>query len=144
MRAAGSTDVVKLKDYWQCKTLFVSSEIHLLTKCSSEQSTGVIRIYDGRGDDKPLVVVDKLHRSPVHLMTVSSNVSPLIISLRTLCNVQFSDRYDTVISADENGFVEFWRPTEPFEPPKNVPGMWSYKSATDLYEFKKVRHALAE
>ncbi|KAF9241111.1 hypothetical protein BU15DRAFT_45146 [Melanogaster broomeanus] len=86
----------------------------------SEQSTGVIRIYDGRGDDKPLFVVDKLHRSPVHLMA-------------------YSDRYDTVISADENGFVEFWRPTEPFELPKNVPGMWSYKSATDLYEFKKAK-----
>ncbi|KAF9221560.1 hypothetical protein BS17DRAFT_737282 [Gyrodon lividus] len=86
----------------------------------SDKSTSVIRIYDGRGDDKPLVVIDKLHRSPVHLMT-------------------YSDRYDTVISADENGFVEFWQPTEPFELPKNVPGMWSYKSATDLYEFKKAK-----
>ncbi|KAH7923839.1 hypothetical protein BV22DRAFT_1130346 [Leucogyrophana mollusca] len=86
----------------------------------SEQSTGVIRLYDGRGDDKALLTIDKLHRSAVHLIT-------------------YSDRYDTVISADENGFVEFWQPFEPFELPKNVPGMWSYKSATDLYEFKKAK-----
>lgn len=53
-------------------------------------------------------------------------------------SLQYSDRYDTVISADENGFVEFWQPTEPFELPKNIPGMWSFKNSTDLYEFKKV------
>lgn len=43
-----------------------------------------------------------------------------------------------MVSADENGFIEYWQPTEPFELPKNVPGLWSFKSATDLYEFKKV------
>ena len=59
---------------------------------------------------------------------------------RTNRHFQYSDRYDTVISADENGFIEYWQPLEPFEPPKNVPGLWSYKSATDLYEFKKVCH----
>ncbi|KAL4069951.1 hypothetical protein V8B97DRAFT_2104546 [Scleroderma yunnanense] len=84
----------------------------------SEQGSGVIRIYDARGDGNPLLTVDKLHRYPVHLMA-------------------YSDRYDTVISADNNGFIEFWQPTEPFELPKNVPGMWKYKSSTDLYEFKK-------
>ncbi|KAI6042675.1 hypothetical protein EDC04DRAFT_2965944 [Pisolithus marmoratus] len=86
----------------------------------SDQASGTIRIYDARGDGKPLTVIDKLHRYPVHLMA-------------------YSDRYDTVISADENGFVEFWEPTEPFELPKKVPGMWKYKSTTDLYEFKKTK-----
>ncbi|KAF8133869.1 hypothetical protein EV363DRAFT_1430397 [Boletus edulis] len=78
----------------------------------SEQSSEATR--------KPLVSVEKLHRSPVHLMT-------------------YSDRYDTVISADESGFVEFWQPIEPFELPRNIPDMWSFKSATDLYEFKKAK-----
>ncbi|KAG1746021.1 uncharacterized protein EDB91DRAFT_1246145 [Suillus paluster] len=86
----------------------------------SEQGTGTIRLYDGRGNDKPLLTIEKLHRFPVHLMT-------------------YSDRYDTVISGDENGFVEYWQPFEPFEPPKNIPGMWSLKSSTDLYEFKKTK-----
>ncbi len=57
---------------------------------------------------------------------------------RLLRENQYSDRYDTVISADESGFIEYWKPTEPFELPKNVPGLWSYKTQTDLYEFKKV------
>lgn len=58
------------------------------------------------------------------------------ISTKVFKPLQYSDRYD--ISADENGFVEFRQPIEPFELPRNVPGMWSYKSSTDLYEFKKV------
>jgi peptidylprolyl isomerase domain and WD repeat-containing protein 1 len=51
----------------------------------------------------------------------------------------YSDRYDTVVSADENGFIEYWQPFEPFEPPKSVAGLWSFKSETDLYEFKKAK-----
>ena len=43
-----------------------------------------------------------------------------------------------MISADENGFVEYWQPFEPFEPPRNVRGLWEFKSSTDLFEFKKV------
>ncbi|KIK38998.1 hypothetical protein CY34DRAFT_808818 [Suillus luteus UH-Slu-Lm8-n1] len=86
----------------------------------SEQGTGTIRLYDGRGNDTPLLTIERLHRFPVHLMA-------------------YSDRYDTVISGDENGFVEYWQPFEPFEPPKNIPSMWSLKSSTDLYEFKKTK-----
>ncbi|THH28223.1 hypothetical protein EUX98_g5970 [Antrodiella citrinella] len=86
----------------------------------SEKKTGTIRLYDGRGGDEPLETVEKLHRFPVHVMT-------------------YSDRYNTVISADEGGFIEFWQPTEPFEQPKYVPGMWQYKNQTDLYEFKKAK-----
>ncbi|KAJ7935674.1 hypothetical protein B0H13DRAFT_1949159 [Mycena leptocephala] len=84
----------------------------------SDAASGVIRLYDGRGVDTPLETIETLHRFPVHVMT-------------------YSDRYDTVISADEGGFLEYWQPTEPFERPKNVTGLWSYKSETDLYEFKK-------
>ncbi|KAG5729692.1 Peptidyl-prolyl cis-trans isomerase cyp15 [Termitomyces sp. T112] len=84
----------------------------------SDSKSGTIRIYDGRGDGKPLETIETLHRFPVHIMT-------------------FSDKFDTVISADEGGFVEYWQPVEPFVLPKNVEGLWSYKSETDLYEFKK-------
>ncbi|EJF63476.1 hypothetical protein DICSQDRAFT_83176 [Dichomitus squalens LYAD-421 SS1] len=84
----------------------------------SERGSGTIRLYDGRGDGKPLEVIDKLHRFPVHVMA-------------------YSDRYNCVISADEGGFIEYWQPSEPFDLPKNVRGLWNYKSDTDLYEFKK-------
>ncbi|KAJ3976946.1 peptidyl-prolyl cis-trans isomerase [Lentinula raphanica] len=84
----------------------------------SDASSGVIRLYDGRGGDMPLETIENLHRFPVHVMT-------------------YSDRFNTVISADEGGFVEYWQPIEPFGQPKNIPGMWEFKSETDLYEFKK-------
>lgn len=41
---------------------------HLLR--SSDKNSGVIRLYDGRGNGEPLETIDKLHRSPVHVMTV--------------------------------------------------------------------------
>ncbi|KAF6755822.1 peptidyl-prolyl cis-trans isomerase [Ephemerocybe angulata] len=84
----------------------------------SDAASGVIRLYDGRGQGTPLQTIDSVHRFPVHVMT-------------------YSDRYATVISADESGFVEYWQPIEPFGLPKNVPKLWKYKSETDLYEFKK-------
>ncbi|KAF8195425.1 hypothetical protein BJ912DRAFT_956939 [Pholiota molesta] len=84
----------------------------------ADASSGVIRLYDGRGGDQPLETIDSIHRFPVHIMT-------------------YSERYDVVISADEGGFVEYWQPTEPFGLPKNTPKLWKYKSETDLYEFKK-------
>jgi len=37
----------------------------------SDVASPIIRIYDGRGDGKPLFELDKLHRAPVHLMVVS-------------------------------------------------------------------------
>ncbi|CAE6442967.1 unnamed protein product, partial [Rhizoctonia solani] len=86
----------------------------------SDEKSPTIRIYDGRGDGTPLQTIPSLHRSPVHLMT-------------------YTDHFDTVVSADESGFVEYWQPREPYEPPKDVPGMWEFKSNTDLYEFKKTK-----
>ncbi|QRV92468.1 peptidyl-prolyl cis-trans isomerase, cyclophilin-type protein [Ceratobasidium sp. AG-Ba] len=86
----------------------------------SDEKSSTIRIYDGRGDGNPLQTIPSLHRSPVHLMT-------------------YTDHFDTVVSADESGFVEYWQPREPYEPPKDIPGMWEFKSSTDLYEFKKTK-----
>lgn len=64
--------------------------------------------------------------------------SRYLSAIQLLIIPQYSDKYDTVISADEQGFVEYWTPIEPFELPKNVSRLWSYKTETDLYDFKKV------
>lgn len=84
----------------------------------SDLNTPTIRIYDGRGDGKPIHEVTKLHRSPVHLM-------------------QYTAKHDCVVSADEGGFIEYWQPSEPWGLP-SIRGLWKYKSDTDLFEFKKV------
>ncbi|EJD50595.1 hypothetical protein AURDEDRAFT_135422 [Auricularia subglabra TFB-10046 SS5] len=86
----------------------------------SEDSSSTIRIYDGRGGDTPLYTIPNLHCAPVHLMA-------------------YTEQHDTVLSADESGFLEYWQPFEPYDPPKHVRGMWTTKAQTDLYEFKKTK-----
>jgi len=93
-------------------------------------------MYDARGDSSPTETLSSLHRFPVHIMAVRPHPSSVVHILNVS---QYSARYNTVISADQQGFVEYWTPTEPFELPKNVPRLWSYKTETDLYDFKKVR-----
>lgn len=76
-----------------------------------------IEIYDGRGENQTHIhTISGLHRSVVSLMA-------------------FNDAYDCVISADENGMLEYWRPDN-YEKPDNV---FQYKSSTNLFEFKKAK-----
>ncbi|KAG6041611.1 hypothetical protein E4U41_003222 [Claviceps citrina] len=84
----------------------------------SEESKPLIHLYDGRGENEvPIRTIKGLHRGPVHLMA-------------------FNDAYDCVVSADENGMVEYWRPNENYEKPVNV---FKYKSSTNLFDFKKAK-----
>ena len=84
----------------------------------SEESKPLIHIYDGRGEkEEPIHTMKGLHRSPVHLMT-------------------FNDNYDCVVSADEGGMIEYWRPSGTYEKPEEV---FEYKSSTNLFEFKKAK-----
>jgi peptidylprolyl isomerase domain and WD repeat-containing protein 1 len=84
----------------------------------SEDAKPQIHIYDGRGEkEEPIHTIKGLHRSPVHLMA-------------------FNDAYDCVVSADENGMIEYWRPSGNYEKPE---GVFEYKSATNLFEFKKAK-----
>ncbi len=78
---------------------------------------GEIAVFDGRGEgQEPLHVVKGLHRRPVVAMA-------------------FNAEYDCVISADEGGMVEYWRPSGNYDKPENV---FAMKSSTNLFEFKKV------
>lgn len=84
----------------------------------SDEVNHTIRVYDGRGENlDPVHTVSGLHRSVISLMA-------------------FNDAYDCVISTDENGMVEYWRPGGNFEKPDNV---FEYKSSTNLFEFKKAK-----
>ncbi len=84
----------------------------------SDAQTPVVHIYDGRGEkQEPMHTIRGLHRSVVSL-------------------IAFNDRYDCVVSADEGGMLEYWRPSENFEKPDNV---FQFKSSTSLFEFKKAK-----
>lgn len=84
----------------------------------SEASSGKIYIHDGTGVNQvPLDTIKHLHRRPVSVMA-------------------YNNDYDCVVSADEGGMLEYWRPSGSFEKPDNV---FDMKSSTNLFEFKKVR-----
>lgn len=84
----------------------------------SDEIGHTIHIYDGRGETQtPIRTNSSLHRSPVTAMA-------------------YNNAYDCVISADENGMIEYWQPDEGFGKPDNV---FQYKSSTSLFEFKKAK-----
>lgn len=82
----------------------------------SEETKPLIHVYDGRGESEEAIhTIKGLHRSPVHLMA-------------------FNGAYDCVVSADDKGMVEYWRPGGNYEKPE---GVFEYKSSTNLFDFKK-------
>ncbi|ELQ37891.1 peptidyl-prolyl cis-trans isomerase cyp15 [Pyricularia oryzae Y34] len=84
----------------------------------SEFEKPLIHILDGRGEKTESIhTIKGLHRSPVTLMI-------------------FNDAYDCVISADQGGMLEYWRPNETYQKPGNV---FAMKSSTNLFEFKKAK-----
>ena len=84
----------------------------------SSESDSSIRLYDGRGDrTDPLHTVSGLHRNPVSI-------------------IAFNNSYDCVVSADQGGMVEYWRPGGNYEKPDNV---FNMKSSTNLFEFKRAK-----
>lgn len=84
----------------------------------SADAKPLIHIYDGRGEREDAIhTIKGLHRAPVHIMA-------------------FNDVYDCVLSADENGMIEYWRPSGSYDKPDNV---FEYKSSTNLFDFKKAK-----
>ncbi|MCJ1404608.1 hypothetical protein MMC11_007834 [Xylographa trunciseda] len=82
----------------------------------SEEIGHIINIYDGQGlSQVPVDSIPDLHRSPVIVMA-------------------YNGVYDCVISGDENGMIEYWRPGGSHDKPDSV---FQYKSSTNLFEFKK-------
>ncbi|PKS06650.1 hypothetical protein jhhlp_007400 [Lomentospora prolificans] len=86
----------------------------------SEDAKPLIHIYDGRGENnEPLHTIKGLHRTPVSAMA-------------------FNEFFDCVVSADEGSMVEYWQPNGSYEKPSTV---FAYKSATNLFDFKKAKSA---
>ncbi len=87
----------------------------------SDSAEPHISIYDGRGEKvEPIAVLRTLHRTSVSVMA-------------------YNDAHDCVISADEGGMLEYWRPSGSYEKPDSV---FEFKSSTNLFDFKKVRFRL--
>lgn len=48
----------------------------------------------------------------------------------------YNNEFDCVVSADEGGMIEYWRPEGSYKAPDSV---FSFKSSTDLFAFKKAK-----
>ncbi|KAI1954243.1 Peptidyl-prolyl cis-trans isomerase cyp15 [Ophidiomyces ophidiicola] len=82
------------------------------------ESNNTICIFDGRGENQvPLHTLSHIHRTSVVTMA-------------------YNNTYDCVVSADNGGMLEYWRPSENFEKPD---GLFDLKSSTDLFAFKKAK-----
>nr|XP_017200238.2 peptidylprolyl isomerase domain and WD repeat-containing protein 1 isoform X2 [Oryctolagus cuniculus] len=102
----------------QCEWIYCPGDA-ISSVAASEKSTGKIFIYDGRGDNQPLHIFDKLHTSP-------------------LTQIRLNPVYKAVVSSDKSGMIEYWTgPPHEYKFPKNV--NWEYKTDTDLYEFAKCK-----
>ncbi|XP_019507969.1 PREDICTED: peptidylprolyl isomerase domain and WD repeat-containing protein 1 [Hipposideros armiger] len=102
----------------QCEWVYCPGDA-ISSVAASEKSTGKIFIYDGRGDNQPLHVFDKLHTSP-------------------LTQIRLNPVYKAIVSSDKSGMIEYWTgPPHEYKFPKNV--NWEYKTDTDLYEFAKCK-----
>ncbi|XP_014703990.2 peptidylprolyl isomerase domain and WD repeat-containing protein 1 [Equus asinus] len=102
----------------QCEWIYCPGDA-ISSVAASEKSTGKIFIYDGRGDNQPLHIFDKLHTSP-------------------LTQIRLNPVYKAILSSDKSGMIEYWTgPPNEYKFPKNV--NWEYKTDTDLYEFAKCK-----
>ncbi|GAB5566912.1 peptidylprolyl isomerase domain and WD repeat-containing protein 1 isoform X2 [Prionailurus iriomotensis] len=102
----------------QCEWIYCPGDA-ISSVAASEKSTGKIFIYDGRGDNQPLHIFDKLHTSP-------------------LTQIRLNAVYKAIVSSDKSGMIEYWTgPPYEYKFPKNV--NWEYKTDTDLYEFAKCK-----
>uniref|UniRef100_A0A0N5AIS8 peptidylprolyl isomerase n=1 Tax=Syphacia muris TaxID=451379 RepID=A0A0N5AIS8_9BILA len=85
----------------------------------SDSESGRIAIYDGKGANTPIHIIENMHHMPVKLM-------------------EYNFVYDCTISVDFSGMVEYWSgPKHDYGFPKNV--RWECKTDTDLYEFVKIK-----
>lgn len=81
----------------------------------SDEVGHAITIY--RDDNTVVHTLQGLHRSVVSLMA-------------------YNNDFDCVVSADEGGMLEYWRPSGSYKAPDSV---FKFKSSTDLFAFKKAK-----
>lgn len=110
----------------------------------SDSESGRIIIFDGKGDNEPIHIIEKMHYLPVKLMEVTCLLEVSLIEKNffqtnahiKLAAFQYNFVYDCTISIDSGGMIEYWSgPKHDYGFPKNV--NWVYKTDTDLYEFVK-------
>ncbi|EFE34200.1 uncharacterized protein ARB_07151 [Trichophyton benhamiae CBS 112371] len=97
---------------------------------------GVSVTSDGRsfatiGGDKTMKVFDVI---TFGIVSSSSLARYSWLTRAPVISMAFNNAFNCVISVDNKGMVEYWRPDDPFDKPE---GVFDLKSSTDLFIFKK-------
>ncbi|KAJ2741078.1 Peptidyl-prolyl cis-trans isomerase cyp15 [Coemansia sp. BCRC 34301] len=82
----------------------------------ADSENPAVCVFDYRASTEPKYMIADVHRLPVALMV-------------------YSAAFESIISVDKGGMIEYWSVNEPHKLPPTVG--FSLKSQTDLYEFKK-------
>lgn len=99
----------------------------------ADASSGVIRIFDGKGLATAIHTLDKTHAKPVRFIEV--RMPTFLAGTREF--LQYNAVLDVVVSVDVSGMIEYWMgPRGDYQFPNYLD--WQYKTDTDLYEFLKV------
>ncbi|KAG8884819.1 hypothetical protein FRB98_002145 [Tulasnella sp. 332] len=96
---------------------------------------GHLKLWQKQTEGIEFVKHYRAHMSPIVHVSASAD-GTLFASVAEDGSAKVFD----VINFDEGGFVEYWRPEEPWDAPKNVRGLWEFKASTDLYHFKKTKN----
>lgn len=84
----------------------------------ADKDTGRVLVYDvASGSNTPVLTVE-CHRAPV-------------------CALRYNIRYNTVVSADRRGVIEYWRPADGSFPSEDVD--FTMKLETNLFDMAKAR-----
>ncbi|KAK5576280.1 hypothetical protein RB653_007421 [Dictyostelium firmibasis] len=100
-----------------CEWIYGVNSSKTLIAISSRESSNIC-LYDSKSDNtsgQALYIVE-LHSKPVHL-------------------IKFNQQFQSVISCDIGGSIEYWDIEEPFDQPTNL--KFQMKLETDLYDFEK-------
>ncbi|OQV23841.1 Peptidylprolyl isomerase domain and WD repeat-containing protein 1 [Hypsibius exemplaris] len=108
-------NMIKLGFQPQCCEWIHSYDEPVATIAVADKDQPRILIYDGRGENAPLLSLD-LHQQPVVAM-------------------RYNSVYDTVVSVDRSGILEYWHgATGEYQFPEKVVD-FEFKTDTDLFEF---------
>ena len=99
-----------------CQWIFKSGDA-INAIAVTEKDSSRIHVFDGKGTKEALKILDTIHRKPI-------------------CAITYNVPFETVISADVSGMIEFWTgPKNMYEFPDCVE--FEFKTDTDLYEVAK-------
>jgi len=111
-------NMIRLSFVPSCAEFISTKASGKATVACSDRDSNNIYIFEANSETKPKAVISTIHKTPVRVL-------------------KYNEPFNTVISCDNTGVIEYWDPTT-FGMPNDVVE-FRLKSETDLYEFAKMK-----